>query len=275
MDKLTKKRVHWKEKDRITGEIHDEDVDIYTSADAVTFEDGQNLEDKIQLYAKDEKINKHIADNDNPHNLTPDKIGACSEEQFKYLKSLILSGDTVTSSSNTGYSEVGEWADGNPDNENRIGYFVAVDKSSDGITMVKANRDSDVRGVTITNPAFAANASVDKFDDEGRLLPKYNYVAFIGFAVVYDRGRCTVNERCISDDDGTAIPSTNTMGYQVIERVAPDKVLILIEPNGDMLNRIKDDITDLRNVIQLTDGEYKYKLGKDKEGMYLQVIEIL
>lgn len=45
MSELTKKRVHWKE---YNGEelIHDEDVDILTSADAVTFDDGETMQYK-------------------------------------------------------------------------------------------------------------------------------------------------------------------------------------------------------------------------------------
>lgn len=45
MGELTKKRVHWTE---YNGEelLHDEDVDVLTSADAVTFDDGEDLQYK-------------------------------------------------------------------------------------------------------------------------------------------------------------------------------------------------------------------------------------
>ena len=45
MSELTKKRVHWKE---YNGDelIHDEDVDVLTSADAVTFDDGETMQYK-------------------------------------------------------------------------------------------------------------------------------------------------------------------------------------------------------------------------------------
>ena len=45
MSKLTKKRVHWTE---YNGDelLHDEDVDVLTSADAVTFDDGEDLQHK-------------------------------------------------------------------------------------------------------------------------------------------------------------------------------------------------------------------------------------
>ena len=46
MSELTKKRVHWKE---YNGEtlVHDEDVDVLTSASAVTFSDEETLQDKF------------------------------------------------------------------------------------------------------------------------------------------------------------------------------------------------------------------------------------
>lgn len=155
---------------------------------------------------------------------------------------------TVTSE-NADFAEVGEWSDGNPDAEDRLGYFVTVSKTESGITMVKATSTSDVRGVTIANPAFCANASENKYGEDGELLPKYNYVAFAGFATVIDNGTCTINERCMPADDGTAIPSTNDMGYQVIERVDDTHVLILVEPSADMLNRIKTDITKINKEL--------------------------
>lgn len=47
MSKLTKKRAHWYEENENTGEvIADEDVDVLTSADAVTFDDGDTLQRK-------------------------------------------------------------------------------------------------------------------------------------------------------------------------------------------------------------------------------------
>lgn len=163
----------------------------------------------------------------------------------------VTANGTVTSE-NADFAEIGEWSDKNINSENRIGYFVSVSKTESGITMTKATADSDVRGVTIVNPAFSANASSDKFNDDGTLKKQYNYVAFAGFATVRDNGRCTVNERCISDNSGTAVPSNNTMGYQVIERVDDNNVLILVEPNADMLNRIKDETTILYNKIEST-----------------------
>lgn len=173
---------------------------------------------------------------------------------------------TVTSS-NADFAEVGEWSDGNPDEEDRRNYFVTVSKTESGITMTKATADSDVRGVTISHPAFAANASDDKYDENGNLLPQYNYVAFAGFATVIDNGTCTVNGRCMPDDNGCAVPSNNSMGYQIIERVAKNKVLILVEPSADMLNRIKTDVENIENSLTASDNT-NFKFDVDENGNY-------
>ena len=176
--------------------------------------------------------------------------------------SSLKSSDGVVTSSNADYAEVGAWSDENINGEDRIGYFVTVSKTEAGITMVKANSESDIRGVTVTSPAFGAGASRDKFGSDGKLLNKYDYVAFAGFVKVYDNGTCTIGERCICDDNGCAKPSTNNMGYEVIDRLDENSIQILIEPSGDMLNRIKDDVTVIESninqitPIKLTKAEY-------------------
>lgn len=173
--------------------------------------------------------------------------GASTAAQARVNLGIETSGGTVTSQ-NADYSEIGEWADGNTNDEDRIGYFVAVDPSTAGTTMVKASSTMDVRGVTVTAPAFSGNCAAEKFDaDTGELLKQYDYVAVMGLVSVIDNGTCTVNERCMPDDDGMAIPSTNNMGYQVIDRIDSTHILIAVEPGADMLNRIKTSVTDLQN----------------------------
>ena len=158
---------------------------------------------------------------------------------------VLMTNSGTVISENADYSEVGEWSDGNVNNEDRIGYFVSIDLDNSGIKIIKATSTTDVRGVTMARPGFAANAGKDKFDKDGNLLKQYDYIAFVGFVPVIDYGRCTVNGRCVSADDGTAIPSPNSMGYQIIERIDANHVLILIDPQSDMLVRIKQDIDSL------------------------------
>jgi hypothetical protein len=152
-------------------------------------------------------------------------------------------------SQNADFAEVAEWADGNPNNEDRTGYFVCANVPVDGIVMKKATSLDDVKGVTILAPAFAGNYTKDKVDSNGNLLPKYSYVAIIGFVPVIDNGTCIVGGRCMPDDNGCAIPSSNSMGYQVVNRIDENRVLIIIEPNGDMVQRIKTKINELKEDI--------------------------
>lgn len=162
--------------------------------------------------------------------------------------------DGTVSSGNANYAEVGEWVDGNPDAEDRIGYFVCVDNTTAKMTMRKATEIDDVRGVTITAPAFSGNCSNDKFDSDGNLIAKYSFVAVMGNASVIDNGTCTVNGRCMPTNDGTAIPSPNSMGYQVISRIDATHVLIMVEPQADMLVRIKNDVTQKADLPKTVSG---------------------
>lgn len=50
---------------------------------------------------------------------------------------------TVSSATGADYAEYFEWKDGNPDNEDRVGYIVALD----GNKIVKANSDDDILGI--------------------------------------------------------------------------------------------------------------------------------
>lgn len=174
----------------------------------------------------------------------------------KVLANFELSGgasvtkDGTVVSPNADFAEVAEWADGNPDNEDRSGYFVCANVPLDRIVMKKATSIDDVKGVTIKNPAFAGNYTKEKLDSNGNLLPKYSYVAIIGFVPVIDNGTCTVGGRCMPDDNGCAIPSSNSMGYQVVNRIDENRVLIIIEPNGDMVQRIKTKINELQETIE-------------------------
>ena len=185
---------------------------------------------------------------------------------YHSLANLPESGSDITNtviSPNADYAEVGEWADGNPDRENRLGYFVAIAEVGDNtIKIRKATSTDDIRGVSVYNPAFSGNASRDKYGEDGELLPQYNYIGLMGIVNIIDEGRCTVGGRCMSNDDGIAIPSTNNMGYAVLERVDNRHILIAVEPGADMIQRIKRDIKDLEKYggtvdkIKQIDTEY-------------------
>lgn len=166
--------------------------------------------------------------------IKPEDIGAAAASNGTVL------------SQNADYAEVGQWADGNPNSENRIGYFVAIDDTQAGTTIIKATSTKDVRGVVVTAPAFSGNCSADKFDSNGNLLKQYAYVAVMGLVSVIDNGTCTINERCMPNDSGTAVPSTNNLGYQVIDRIDDTHILIAVEPGADMIQRIRTDVAALQ-----------------------------
>ena len=173
---------------------------------------------------------------------------------YRALANLPESGTDITNtviSPNADYAEVGEWADGNPNGENRLGYFVSIAEVGDNtIKIRKATSEDDVRGVSVYNPAFSGNASKDKYGADGELLPQYNYIGVMGIVKIIDNGRCSVNGRCMPSDDGTAIPSTNNMGYAVLERVDERHVLIAVEPGADMIQRVKADIKAIEEQIE-------------------------
>ena len=162
--------------------------------------------------------------------------------------------DGTVSSGNANYAEVGEWLDGNPDGEDRIGYFVCVDNNTPGVTMRKATADDDVRGVTVAAPAFSGNCSSDKFDSDGNLLAKYSFVAVMGMASVIDNGTCTVNGRCMPNVNSTASPVDGDYGYQVIERIDDTHILIAVEPGTDTQYNFKNYIDDNKESKKLVFG---------------------
>ena len=189
--------------------------------------------------------------------------GATTAEEARQNLGITTANGTMLSQ-NADYAEVGKWADDNPSDEDRIGYFVAIDNSSVGATMVKATSTSDVRGVTVVSPAFSGNCSDDKFDivtstetdpDTGETITKitskklkkqYDYVAVMGIVSVIDNGTCEINGRCMPAEDGTAVPSPNNMGYQIIDRIDDTHVLVAVSPEADMMVRIRTDVVDLQ-----------------------------
>lgn len=178
---------------------------------------------------------------------------------YNALANLPEAGTDITNtviSPNADYAEVGEWADGNPDKENRLGYFVAIAEVGDNtIKIRKATSTDDVRGVSVYNPAFSGNASKNKYGADGELLPQYNYIGVMGIVSVIDNYCCEVGGRCMPADDGTAKKSDNNMGYAVLERVDNKHVLIAIEPGADMIQRVKKDVEALETQLENGGGK--------------------
>ena len=161
-------------------------------------------------------------------------------------------------SSAADFAEVGEWLDGNPNNEDRRGYFVCIDNNVPGAHIRIAKSTDDIRGAIMGIPGFAGNCTKDKFDENGNLLPQYDYVGVMGLIPVIDNGTCTINGRCMPSDNGTAIPSSNNLGYHVVDRIDENRILVVIEPGADMIQRVKSRVlaleTDMGDVDAALDG---------------------
>lgn len=156
-------------------------------------------------------------------NITPASIGAVST----------ANGAVVSSGSD--YAICFQWSDGNPNKENRTNRFVRLTDGGDKISLATSN--ADICGVTTDSAAFVENYGV--VSDYTAL------VGTLGVVTVIDNGTCTVGDTCMSDDNGYATPSSNNMGYRVMERVDATKVKIAVKPNDDMIQRIKTDVTTL------------------------------
>lgn len=158
-------------------------------------------------------------------NITPASIGAAST----------ANGAVVSSGSD--YAICFQWSDGNPNKENRTSRFVRLTDGGNKISLATSN--ADICGVTTDSAAFVEN--YDIVSDYTAL------VGALGVVTVIDNGTCTVGDTCMSDDNGYATPSSNNMGYRVMERVDATKVKIAVKPNDDMIQRIKTDIATLNS----------------------------
>lgn len=153
------------------------------------------------------------------------------------------------------HAQMYEWLDGNPDGEDRVGYFVTLE---DHKIRIVAGFEDYVIGVVSATPAFVGNAQDShwhgmylkdqwrrticdphgmpvlniEYDDSKvyvprRQRPEWTAVGFMGEILVRDDGTCKVNGRCLPNESGVATDSEN--GYFVIERLGKNQILILMK----------------------------------------------
>ena len=180
-----------------------------------------------------------------------------------------INGTTI--SSMPGFGEVAVWEDGNPNKETRYGYFVNVTYGDNGLTIKKATSANDVYGVVIDRLGFAANCPADRLASTGYLETDYGFICCSGFATVIDNGRCTVGGMCVPNSDGTAIPTTNTVGFKVLDRVDSAHVLIFTEPSMGTINYFQDNINTINTNISnhLADQSNPHAVTKAQVGLGL------
>ena len=199
--------------------------------------------------------------------------------------------DGTVSSGNADYAEVDEWIDGNPDAEDRIGYFVCIDNNTPGTTMRKATSSDDVRGVTVASPAFSGGCSSDKYaqtessgseveadpdaDSRAGLLPQYDYVAVMGIVPVIDDGTCVVNGRCMPNGNGIATLVSGDYGYHVMDRIDETHVLIAVEPGTDFQYRTKkyidSGISKAAPVNLLVNSDFRNPVNSSGQTSYSEI----
>ena len=153
--------------------------------------------------------------------------------------------DGTTLGRNMEYAIIYEWADGNLENENRIGYFVSLD-TEDPTKIVKATKDSTVVGIVSYAPAFAGNAHAEMYDEDKKLLPQYAYVSIIGqIPVRYDETVTEIGVSVMPNDEGVA--ELHEFGYTVTQIVDENFALVLVELNSQALVELN---TTLSNYVK-------------------------
>lgn len=153
-----------------------------------------------------------------------------------------INGTTV--SENYGVADIMKWIDGNPNEENRVGYFVNISCNKNGEMVIKkATSVNDVHGVTIDGAGFASGYDTEKFNNRGYLTTEYAYVASFGFAKVIDNGKCAGAARCGPSANGTAVPSI--VGYPVIGRVDDNTILVFIDSGINQINTMNTNINGI------------------------------
>ena len=120
------------------------------------------------------------------------------------------------------------WADGNPDNEDRIGYFVTI---KDGL-LSKAGPEDYIAGITSENPSLTGNADEEYLQEnsiERKDQKEWDYVGMLGVLPVRDDGTCVPGQFCKCAGDGIATLARERSfdTYMVIERIS-DKIVSVV-----------------------------------------------
>ena len=153
------------------------------------------------------------------------------------------------------YAEYLEWADGNPNNEERIGLFVTLD--GDEKIKIASNND-DIIGVISSTPGVIGNSAEQEWhgkylkdiygrkivnnDSHNIINPEYNsnieyiprskrkewaVVGFMGQFIVNDDGTCMPGKRCVCGENGVATHTASKNGYRVLKRLDETHIKII------------------------------------------------
>ena len=164
--------------------------------------------------------------------------------------------ERVYSSSN-GLGEFRQWKDGNPEGEDRSGYFVAIVPGTDEIEICDATHD--VYGISVHHSGFIGNQ--DDLYYKGKDLlnnnandPSYAVVGIVGAMRVRTDGTARNGDYVVPNAYGEATLSENDYGYKVLSQgsyPSYNYVTIAITPQSDALSRLQSSVTsgDLGEIL--------------------------
>lgn len=192
MSELTKKRVHWKE---YNGEelVHDEDVDVLTSAGAVTFSDGEDLQYK---YTQGQFVN-------------PSMTGSLTNLSTTNKSSLVDAINEVKTDATSNESSIDSLTNRATTSENDIdsleGRMTTVESDIDSVETRMTTAESDIDSVE--GRMSTAESDVDSL--EGRMTTAESDVDGLESDVTSLEGRMTTAESGI-DSLGTRMSTAES-----------------------------------------------------------------
>ena len=167
----------------------------------------------------------------------------------------LLDNNINSQSSGADYAEMFEWEDGNPDSEDRVGYFVELN----GNKIIKSHSIENTIGVVSGTASVVSDNPLewhnkylkDKWgrylkDDNGNIIlnpeydktKEYQYrifrkewdaIGLIGKLFVRQDGTLSVGCKCKPSKDGIATISNDNAGYRVLEIIDDEVARILFK----------------------------------------------
>lgn len=141
------------------------------------------------------------------------------------------------------YAEYFQWADGNPDNEDRTGYFVTIVENTR--TIRKATSEDKILGITSKTASIIGNWQENERDSSWAI------VGMLGVVEAKHDGTCTQNGYAMVNDNGEATLTDKPFGYKIVNVDTEDDTVELVLGNdSDMIARIKTSITEIKEDIR-------------------------
>lgn len=155
--------------------------------------------------------------------------------------------ERVYSNSN-GLGEYRKWHDGNPNGEDRSGYFVAIVPGTDEIEICDSTHD--VYGISVSYSGFIGNQN--SLYQKGNALAhnrsndaSYAIVGIVGAMRVRTDGKAINGDYVVPNAYGEATLSDNKYGYKVLSQGSYPSynfVTVAITPQSDALSRLESSI---------------------------------